>query len=95
MTLDLSDTGSISHATSRAADSCSPRPILSRADEAHLQMGWQQITSIAAEYMAAAPELWSAPTVEEVRSQARHLAAAQWLYYTRHINEFFGAPELR
>lgn len=68
---------------------------LSRTDQDHLRMGWQQITSYAAEYMADRPDLWAYGTIEEVRQQARRLAAAQWMYYTRRLNEFYSSPELR
>lgn len=69
------------------------RPALTQEEE--LRMGWQQLTYHAAEYMNTAPQLWGSGTVEEVKSQARHLAAAQWMYHVRHINEWYGKPELR
>lgn len=68
------------------------RQRLSQTDEAALKMGWQEVTSYAAQHMEAENSLnkgtWQFDTVDAARKQAQRLAAAQWLHYTGRLNEF-------
>lgn len=75
------------------------RPLLSVTDEEQLRLGWQEVTSCAAEHMNIANAVkagtWTFESVEDARQQSKRLAGAQWLFYARHINEWCGGPELR
>lgn len=66
-----------------------PMRAMNEAERAMAEAAWQEVTSHAAEHMnianATVDHTWTFPNVELARQQARHLAFAQWLHYTKRI----------